>query len=485
MSNAAEVGAEKVVNLQYLLTEGDVIVFMGRQNELKKLDELYNSGKFECVIVHGRLRVGKTALLREFMKNKRSIYFAAQETSSRENLQNLVNLVKVFSREPETQTQAQEINSYTDVFNRIFWLTCSERVVLIIDDYELLAASHRGISELIRGQVDQWFIESRLMLVICGSSEPVMERETLNYDSPFQGCRTAQIRLQPFTFFETRRYYTNFSPYDIAIIYGVTGGIPRYLELMDPDLPIERNIRRAFFDTTSLLFEEPANILRREVHEPGYFSAVLKAIATGCNKISEIAAAVGLETNACTVYLKNLIALGFVGKHTPVTEKAGEKTIYEIEDSMFRFWYRFVPDNISLIQSGMTDKIWRSVSSEISLFMHKVFEDICRQWVKLRNSAGRLPVEFAEVGRWWGIDPMLETDVAIPIVAYLDDSHALFGDCVWSDEQTGEDVLAALEDRSRLFRHPNRYLFLFSRSGFTDECAALAQRIGANLVMFE
>jgi len=312
-----------------------------------------------------------------------------------------------------------------------------------------------------------------------------MERETLSKDSPFHGRRTAQIQLLPFTFFETKRYYSSFSAFDIAVIYGVTGGVPRYLEIMNPNLPIDANIRWAFFDTLSFLLEEPSNILRREVRDPAYYNAVLRAIAAGCTKNSDIAAAVGLETSACTAYLKNLNALGLVGKHTPVTEKVGKKTVYEIEDSMFRFWYRFVPDNLSLIQSGRATRIWRSVAQEIPDFMNQVFEDICRQWVELRNSACRLPVKFAEVGRWWGVDPLRKTDISIPIIAYLDDEHALFGDCVWSDEPVGADILVSLEDRSRLFRYPNRYLFLFSRTGFTEECAATAHRMGANLVMFE
>ena len=464
-------------------------MFVGRQNELKQLDELYCSDKFECVIVHGRLRVGKTAFLHEFVKDKRSLYFAAQETSSRENLQNLANCVEAFSREPIAHTP--EISSYTEAFDRIFWLSCSERLVLIIDDYEFLTVSHRGISELIRGHIDQWFIDSKLMLIICGSSEPVMEKETLSYGSPFQERRTAQILLHPFTFFETKRYYSDFSPFDIVVIYGVTGGVPRYLELMDPKIPIERNIQQTFFDTSSFLFEEPSNILRREVREPGYYSAVLKSIATGCTKASDIATMVGLDSSACTTHLKNLIAMRFVGKHTPLTEKAGEKTIYEIEDNMFRFWFRFVPHNISLIKSEIAEKIWRDVARDISVYMGKVFEDICRQWVELRNSADRLPVKFTEIGRWWGVDPSQgvdssqDVDITIPIVAHLDDSHALFGDCVWSDEPANADILASLNDKSQLFRHTNKYLFLFSRSGFSEECAALAEQLGANLVMFE
>jgi len=133
----------------------------------------------------------------------------------------------------------------------------------------------------------------------------------------------------------------------------------------------------------------------------------------------------------------------------------------------------------------MVDKLWRSVAQEIPSFMEKVFEDICRQWIEQRNASGGLPARFAEVGRWWGYDLITKGDTCIPIVAYSDTDHALFGSAVWSDEPADAEALRSLEERSRLFRYPNRHLYLFSRSGFTDECAGLAVRVGANLVMFE
>ena len=467
-----------------MITKGmDFFMFAGRQNELKKLDGFYNSSKFECVILHGRLRMGKTSLLREFMKNKECIYFAAQESNDRENLEALVRTVEAYPREIAGEPKLK--NYYEEVFDRLNKLSRTERVVMIIDDYQFLVAANRDISELICRHIDQKLSTGQLMLVLCGSSEAVMESETLGYDSPFHGRRTAQIKLAPLTFFEAKRHYSSFSPFDIAVIYGITGGIPKYLNLMDPELPVEENIKNTFFNASSGLFEEPAIFLRREVRDPSYYNAVLRAIATGNTKNSEIASAVGLETSACTAYLKNLNAFGLVGKHTPVTEKAGKKTIYEIEDSMFRFWYRFVPDNLSLIHSGMVERIWRGVARGIPSFMSKVFEDICRQWVEQRNESGNMPVRFVEVGRWWGYDLVSKSDTVIPIVAYSDDDHAIFGDAVWSDEPTGSDALRSLEERSRLFRYPNRHLYLFSRSGFTEECAELAGRFGANLVMFE
>ena len=458
-------------------------MFLGRQEELKRLNMLYNSGKFECVVMHGRRRSGKTALLRQFMANKKAIYFCAQETNSRENLENLTRCIRQLQHEPAADNP--NIDTFGDAFVYIGGLAQSDRILLIIDDYQFLAVAHRCITELICSQIDINLRNSKLMLIICGSSAPPVENKTHGQSSPFHGYRTAQISLEPFDFFETKRLYTAYSPYDIAIIYGLTGGVPKYLEQMDPELSIEDNIRRNFFDPSSFLFEEPANILRREIRDPTYYNAVLRAIATGNAKNSEIASAVGLETSACTAYLKNLIALGFVGKYTPMTERAGKKTIYEIDDNMFRFWYRFVYGNISLIQSGMADRIWRGIANEISSFMGKVFENICHQWLTQRNQAGRLPIRFVDIGPWWGVDPVWKMDAAVPIIAYSDDENAIFADCEWSEEPMQVSALNSLFERSRLFRYTNRYLYLFSRAGFSEECTATARRVGANLVLFE
>ena len=458
-------------------------MFAGRQSELKKLEALYGSDVFECVVVHGRRRVGKTALIREFIEDKKAIYFSALETSSRENLENLTSRIESFP--PEQTSKSQSMATFEDAFDHAFALALSERVVLIIDDYQFLVAAQRGISELICAQIDNNLNKSKLMLIICGTSEPVMESETLGFDSPFHGRRTAQISLEPFNFFETRRLYTKFSPYDIAVIYALTGGVPKYLELMDPDATIEDNIRRSYLDASSFLFEEPANILRREVRDPTYYNAILRAIAMGKTKNSEIAHTVGLETSACTAYLKNLIALGLVGKYTPMTERAGKKTIYEIGDYMFRFWYRFVFGNISLIQGGMSDRIWRSVANDMPSFMNSVFQDICRLWLQQRNDAERLPIKFVDIGRWWGVDPVWKTDAVVPIIAYSDDFNAIFADCEWSEEPMQVTALNSLFERSRLFRFANRHLYLFSRAGFSEECTEVAARIGANLVLFE
>ena len=124
---------------------------------------------------------------------------------------------------------------------------------------------------------------------------------------------------------------------------------------MDDSMSVDENIKNTFLNSSSALFEEPENLLKQEVREPSLYNAIISAIATGASKLSEISTKVGENSSTCTAYLKNLISLGLVRRETPYGEKNSKKTIYTVEGNMFRFWYRFIPDNASLIVRGASD----------------------------------------------------------------------------------------------------------------------------------
>ena len=458
-------------------------MFIGRKPELSKLEELFSSNKPECAVIYGRRRIGKTTLINEFIKGKEAIYFTALETTAKENLESLSRCIMRVRLGVEGNDDAI-FSSFQAALDAVHVMAKVRRVVLVIDEYPYLAASYPGISSLLQVQIDERFKSSKLMLILCGSSMSFMETQVLGYQSPLYGRRTAQMKILPFGFFELEDCFKRFSKIDLATIYGVTGGVPQYLTLMDDALTVEENIKRNFFVSSAYLFEEPTNLLKQEVREPAHYNAIIKSIATGSSKNSEIAAKVGIESSACTVYLKNLISLGIVGKETPVTEDTKKKTIYTIEDSMFRFWYRFVPDNAALIQNGLIDRVWRKVEPQIPAFMGKVFEDICKQWLWRENAAGRLPVEFVNLGRWWGNDPIRRCEAEIDILAYADDDHALFGECKWTNEKVDAGVLETLRQRSELLRYRYKRLYVFSKTGFTTGCVERAEELSATLVAF-
>ena len=260
--------------------------------------------------------------------------------------------------------------------------------------------------------------------------------------------------------------------------YGIVGGTPQYLLQINDRLTIEENVKNTYFDTMSSLYEEPMNLLKQEVREPAIYTAIITAIATGYSRMSEIATKVGEETNICSSYLKNLIALGIVRKESPYGEKASKKSIYSIDDNMFRFWYRFVPENASMIARGASDLVYRRIEPYFSDYMGKVFEDICRQYLWKLLISGNTPIEFTSLGRWWGNDPVHRCQAEIDIMGEQDKNTALFGECKWTNEKVDLGVLETLIERSNIFSYKTKYFYLFSKSGFTKGCTDKAKELG-------
>lgn len=450
-------------------------MFIGRNRELSTLDKLYTSGKFEFAVIYGRRRVGKTALISRFIDGKKAIYFMGVESNSRQNLENFSKSIIEFSSGIEAETS---FHSFQAALEYVFRLAEKERIILAIDEYPYVARSEKSLASTLQLLIDKYRDNSKLMLILCGSSMSYMEDEVLAYKAPLYGRRTAQMKIQPFDFEETCRCFTRFSNADKALIYAIVGGTPQYLLQISDSMSVEDNIKNTFLNPMSFLYEEPVNLLKQEVREPGIYTALITAIATGSSRMSEISTKIGESTNVCSTYLKNLINLGIVRKETPYGEKESRKSIYSIEDNMFRFWYRFVPDNSSLIARGAADLVYKRIEPHLSDYMGKVFEEICMQYLWKQLIVGKSPVEFTSLGRWWGTDPATRSQTEIDIMGEQDKNTALFGECKWTNEKVDVGVLDTLLSRSQLFRYDNVHLYLFSKSGFTKGCMDRAKAFG-------
>ena len=194
--------------------------------------------------------------------------------------------------------------------------------------------------------------------------------------------------------------------------------------------------------------------------------------------MAEISSKVGEPTSVCASYLKNLTALGLIQKESPYGEKASRKSIYTIADNMFRFWYRFVPENNSIITRGAADLAYQRIAPHLTDYMGKVFEEICKQYLWALLLDGKSPVDFGELGRWWGTDPSSHSQTEIDIIGEQDKDSALFGECKWTNENVDAGVLEKLEKRSKLFHYSHVHLYLFAKCGFTKGCMEKADEMG-------
>lgn len=450
-------------------------MFIGRENELDSLNRLYASNKYEFAVIYGRRRVGKTALITQFIKDKKAIYFMGVESNAKQNLENFSRNIMEFGTGIAVETF---FVSFQSALEYVFKLAENERLILAIDEYPYVARSSESLASTLQLLIDKYKDSSKLMLILCGSSMSYMEDHVLSYKAPLYGRRTAQMKILPFDFADTCRCFKNFSYEDKALIYGIVGGTPQYLLQMDDNLSVEDNIKNTFLNPTSSLFEEPENLLKQEVREPALYNAIITAIATGASRMAEISTKVGESTSVCATYLRNLIALGLVQKETSYGEKESRKSIYSIDDNMFRFWYRFVPENHSIIGRGAADLAYRRIEPHLSDYMGKVFEEICKQYLWNLLLTGKSPVEFRELGRWWGTDPATRKQTEIDIMGEQDKNTVLFGECKWTNEKVDVSVLETLERRSQMFRYDTIWLYLFAKNGFTKGCVDAADKMG-------
>lgn len=442
-------------------------MFIGREKELAELNKLYESEKFEFAVVYGRRRVGKTAIINEFIKDKSAIFFTGVETNEKQNLENFSKCILDYAIKTPVNTS---FATFQDAFEFIFRLSEKERIVLVIDEYPYVARASQSLASTLQLLIDAYKDVSKLLLILCGSSMSYMEDNVLAYKAPLYGRRTAQFKVQPFEFREACRYFTRLSDEDKALAYGLVGGTPQYLLQINDSCSMEENIKNIYLNPTSSIYEEPQNLLKQEVREPAIYNAIVTAIATGASKLSEISGKVGEGTDVCANYIKNLISLGIIKKETPMGEDSSRKTVYSIADNMFRFWYRFVPENMAVISRGAAELAYNRIAPHLSNYMGLVFEEICKQYLWSLLLRGECRVEFTDLGRWWGTNSKTKKQVEIDILGIADKDTALFGECKWTNEKIDLAVLEGLIEKSSLFHYQNKSFYLFAKSGYTKGC---------------
>ena len=450
--------------------------FVDRKQEMATLQSEYDRDGSGLVVLYGRRRVGKTTLISEFIKNKKALFFLASEESESQN--RLAFQQKAADFLNSDLLKNVEVKSWDVLFRAIMDTHFDSKPVIVLDEFQYLGRSNPAFPSVFQRIWEEILKDRQVMVILCGSLISMMQSQTLAYDSPLYGRRTAQIRLKQIPFAYYHEFFPEKSRKELIEMYAVTGGVPKYIELFSQSKDIYSAIETCVLNRSGYLYDEPHFLLQQEVSEVGSYFSIIKAIAAGNTKLSAIAGVLEVKSTSLTKYLKTLIDLDILEREVPVTEDSPEKSkrgLYKIKDNYLRFWFAFVYPNMSFIESGhgriVMDKIRKGLVRNHIAF---VYEDVCAERMWEMNAQSVWPFYFSKLGRYW--DSKEEIDI---VAIDPDGKNLILGECKYWQEPVGISVLRSLEAKAEMVAWEKgkrkTWLVLFSVNGFTEELRAVAE----------
>ena len=455
--------------------------FIGRKSELRKLEAEYSRGG-GFVVIYGRRRVGKTTLVKEFLKGKTLFYFLATEEVESQSMRRLASVV---ARATGNSLLSRiSFDDWLDLFQVIAEYKPGEKKVLVIDEFPYLVKTNPAFPSILQSAWDEVLRDSDVMLILSGSLIGMMQKHALSYESPLYGRRTAQMRLSPLPF--TDVYAEQGGSFADAVErYAVTGGIPKYLEFFQNGRPLREQLEEEVLSKSGFLYEEPYFLLKSESMTAVNYFSIIRAIADGNHKGGKIAAVLEESTSALAPYMATLIDLGFLEKRVPITEKnpgKSRKGLYFIADNFIRFWFRYVYpfkgelelDNVQMVM----EEIEKSFTST---FVALAYEDICRDILAKLCREGAIGFTPSRIGSYWLNDYAGDTEIDVMAVDHQ--GKRLFaGECKYHAKPVDAPVYFSL--RAKVEGSPQiRKAFpgyevvygVFGKSGFTQRLLDMAR----------
>ncbi|MFB1066085.1 ATP-binding protein [Natrinema sp. H-ect4] len=435
--------------------------FVDRVDELDLLQSRFENDTAELVVIYGRRRLGKSALVREAIRGRQdAVYWQAAEETSDVQLANFVDTAS------ETVPILDDIQRDWEALLRALG---REEAVVVLDEFPYLAESDDALPSKIQRVWDMHLEETSMTLVLVGSSISIMEDKVLSGGSPLYGRRTAMIDLPPLDLMDAQQFYPDDDPDRVIQAWGVFGGTPYYLQALTPSRSLAENIQSHVLSEHGVLHNEPEFLLRTEfgIREPQTYYTILRAIATGKRAANEIADFAGTDSNALGSYLSKLRRLRLVERDIPVTANpnATRKSRYRLKEPLFRFWFRYVYGQQGKLAQLGEDAYEQLIEPTVTDYMGTMFEQVCQNALP-----SLIPNTYQGIGYWWHQQHELD------VVGLASDGTLVAGECKYTSREMTEGDLADLERTASRVRWtpPNgtdreEHYCCFCRSGFSDD----------------
>lgn len=442
-----------------------IMSFINREEELKFLEERYDQPKPQLIVLYGRRRVGKTELITQFIKNKEAIYFSSEKGKIEINFERFGQRVAEASRQ-----EGVFFKGWAETFQ--YLKKQNKKWIVAIDEFPYLIQSDPAIASVFQRIADEILRDSKLYVILCGSSVSIMEDKVLAYRSPLYGRRTGQWQLNPLFFKHARQFFPNFNLEKQVEAYATVGNIPMYLAELDDTLSVQENIGKKILSKGCILYQEPRFVLNQEFNDAGIYFSIFEALAAGKNTVKEISDMIGVDPRNVNKYLNTLIRLHYVEKLYPLFyEKNKKKVRYSIKDNFFDFWFKFVNPNFSDLEVGNIQKTEDKIFSQFNPYVGKKFEKVAEEILSHLNTDGKLPFGFNRISNFW--DRTRDGQpIEIDLIAINEkEKKLLVVECKWENEVSAKKLLSATQEKVQaipLFEKYKIYYAFFARSFTRD-----------------
>lgn len=477
-------------------------MFIGRETELKFLNDKYEAEGGQLVVLYGRRRVGKTETLREFCKGKPHIFFSCTQTTDRVQLQKFSK--QMLKENIPARSYITEFADWEKAFRAVLDLPYGDhKKLIVIDEFPYMCKGNKSIPSVLQNLWDAELRDANVMIVLCGSAMSFIEKDLLAEKNPLYGRATGIYKMKEMGFYDAVKFFPEYSPRDKVIAYSVLGGIPHYLKQWNPKLSVAENIKSNILTKGCILYSEVDFLLHQELRETPIYNSIIEAVALGNTTLNNISQKSLVEdTSKTSVYLKNLIELGIVEREFSVDAKIkeqanGNRGTYRLTDNFFRFWYAFGFANFSQLEDGDVDGVYEYiVEPALHEFASFAFEDVCREFVRELQKKNALPFRYAKMGRWTGNTTVRDTkaenglrtaNTEIDLLAIdRTGKEYLVGECKFKKEPfTYGEYLDTLAKLTPLKKDAKFHYALFSETGFDDKIIADAGKDGTALYALE
>jgi AAA+ ATPase superfamily predicted ATPase len=422
------------------------IPFINRSNELGRLRRAIESSTPSFIVVYGRRRCGKSRLLAE-LPDRNIVYYLADTQDSQLQIRALAG--QIASRIPGFDTV--EYPTWDSILSQ-FQRQCRREMTLVIDEFPHLVRVYPPLESIVQKLVDGGLGGN---LVLCGSSQRMMQGMVLDAGAPLYGRATEILRIDPLM---PGWIMDGLGLSGVAAFesYSVWGGVPRYWESARDHDSLQHALKYLVFDKNGVFHDEPSRLLMDDVPGASQPNSLLALIGTGCHRLSEIAGRIGKPAVNLGKPLSQLVDLAYISRDVPFGEslKSTKRSYYRVTDPFLRFWYRYVNPNRSVLELGLVDQVHAECMRTFSAHVAGVWEDCARV------STAFVPIDgiaWKPACRWWGTGTDRQPCEIDVVTESFDGAHLLIGEVKWEERV---DVAAIL---SRLKQNAARVPFVKGR----------------------